>query len=264
MRYATTDNDRPAARGRRPGGLGRWSVVLAIVALAACSSAPQTQRSLDYEDFSLEPGDLATHGVAFVTPSSITGHEQDRQTVAFVFARVLREERPEIPVVTLAETLSKINEADLEDDYRDMLEHMDATGALPAEILAKVGEATGARYVVMLKLASFESESSRRFGLFSVRILTTKMATLRLFYQVWDTRTASVAWEANQEMTLAYDTFRESVVTFESMVSAIARDLIAKMPYPCDHDPTQECPGGEPTPEGGEEAVAKAAVSGEG
>jgi hypothetical protein len=42
-------------------------------------------------------------------------------------------------------------------------------------------------------------------------------------------------------MTLAYDTFRESVVTFESMVSAIARDLIGKMPYPCADDPSKEC-----------------------
>lgn len=201
------------------------------------------QRALDYEDFGLAPGDLRTHGVAFVTPSSITGHEQDRQTVAFVFARVLRDERPEIPVVTLAETLSKINEADLEDEYRDMLNHMDATGALPAETLAKIGEATGARYVAMLKLASFRSDSSRRFGLFSIRLVVTKIATLRLFYQVWDTEQGAIAWEANQEMTLAYDTFTESVVTFESMVSAVARDLIAKMPYPCVDDPSKECPG---------------------
>ena len=210
--------------------------------LSACSSTPQVQRALDFEDFSLQPGDLREHGVAFLTPSSITGHEQDRQTVAFVFARVLRKERPEIPVVTLAETLSRINEADLEVEYRDRLDHMDATGGLPAETLARVGEATGARYVVMLKLASFRSESSRRFGLFSIRILTTKIATLRLFYQVWDTQQGAIAWEANQEMTLAYDTYRESVVTFESMVSAIARDLIAKMPYPCADDQTKECP----------------------
>ncbi len=242
MHCATTEEGRPATRSAgRVAGLGLWAALMLAFSLAGCSSSPQVQRALDYEDFSLEPGDLREHGVAFVTPSSITGHEQDRQTVAFVFARVLREERPEIPVVTLAETLSKINKADLEDEYRDMLDHMDATGALPAETLARVGEATGARYVVMLKLASFRSDSSRRFGLFSVRIITTKIATLRLFYQVWDTEKGAIAWEANQEMTLAYDTFRESVVTFESMVSAIARDLIGKMPYPCADDPSKEC-----------------------
>jgi len=226
--------------------------------LSACSGSPQVQRALDFEDFSLEPGDLASQGVAFITPSSITGHEQDRQTVAFVFARVLREERPEIPVVTLAETLSHINAAGLTDEYRDMLNHMDATGVLPAASLAKIREVTGARYVVMLKLASFESESSRRFGLFSVRIVTTRIATLRLFYQVWDAEEGDIAWEANQEMTLAFDTVKEEMVTFETMVTHIARDLISRMPYPCADDPTRECPG--PVPAGGAES-ADAAVS---
>ncbi len=223
----------------------RFPAVIAAVllTLAACSSSPQVQRSLDYEDFTLSPGDLADHGIAFITPSSITGHEQDRQTVAFLFAQVLREERPEIPVVTLAETLSRINAAGLAIEYRDMLEHMDATGVLPGSFLTKVGEVTGARYVVMLKLASFVSESSRRFGLFSFRLVTTKIATLRVFYQVWDTETASIAWEANQELTLAFDTVKEQVVTFESMVREVASDLIARMPHPCKSNPEIECPG---------------------
>jgi hypothetical protein len=210
--------------------------------LSACSSSPQVQQVLDYEDFSLEPGDLARHGVAFITPSSITGHEQDRQTVAFIFAKILREERPGIPVVTLAETLSDINAAGMTDEYREMLNHVDVTGVLPADSLARLREATGARYVVKLNLASFESESSRRFGLFSIRLVTTRIATLRLFYQVWDTEKGTIAWEANQEMTVAFDTFKEEKVTFEHMVTRIARDLIARMPYPCDDDPTRECP----------------------
>ncbi len=213
-----------------------------VLALAGCSSSPQVQRALDYEDFSLEPGDLARHGVAFITPSSITGHEQDRQTVAFVFARVLREERPEIPVVTLAETLSDINATGMADEYRDMLNHMSSTGMLPGDSLAKIGQATGARYVILLKLASFESDSSRRFGLFSIRLVTTRIATLRLFYQIWDTSDGDIAWEANQEMTLAFDTVKEEKVTFETMVTHIARDLIARMPYPCPDDPSKECP----------------------
>lgn len=216
--------------------------VTTLLLMAACSSSPQVQRSLDYQDFTLAPDDLAAHGVAFITPSSITGHEQDRQTVAFLFAQVLHEERPGIPIVTLAETLSRINAAGMAIEYRDMLEHMDATGVLPGDFLARIGEVTGARYVVMLKLAQFQSESSRRFGLFSFRLVTTKIATLRLFCQVWDTQTAAITWEASQELTMAFDTVKEEVVTFESMVNEIARDLVARMPHFCEDDPALECP----------------------
>ncbi len=238
--------------------LAEIAAATVLLLLAACSSTPQVQRSLGYQDFSLSPGDLAAHGVAFVTPSSITGHEQDRQTVAFLFAQVLRRERPEIPVVTLAETLSRINAAGMAIEYRDMLDHMDATGVLPGDFLSKIGQVTGARYVVMLKLAQFQSESSRRFGLFSFRLVTTRIATLRLFYQIWDTETASIAWEANQEMTLAFDTVKEEVVTFESMVNEVARDLITRMPHPCEDDPARECP----RPDGLIEADDMAAGSG--
>ena len=95
----------------------RWPALLAVLAiiLGGCAKAPQVQRSLDYEAFTLQPGDLRSSGVAFLTPSSVTGREQDRPTIAFLFSQVLREQRPDIPVTTLAETLSEINEAGLED-----------------------------------------------------------------------------------------------------------------------------------------------------
>ena len=212
--------------------------------LVACARAPQVQRSLEYEAFTLTPGDLRSSGVAFLTPSSVTGREQDRPTIAFLFSQVLREERPDIPVTTLAETLSEINEAGLEDRYKDALEHMDVTGILPAATLARLGEITGRRYFIMLKLASYQSRYRGRFGLFGIRMIDTKIATLRLFYQIWDSETGSIAWEANQEMTLAYDTFTESIVTFEQMVESMSRDMIARMPLPCPDDPAQNCAKG--------------------
>jgi hypothetical protein len=223
----------------------RLALLLALgFMLVACARAPQVQRSLEYEAFTLTPGDLRSSGVAFLTPSSVTGREQDRPTIAFLFSQVLREERPDIPVTTLAETLSEINEAGLEDRYKDALEHMDVTGILPAATLARLGEITGRRYFIMLKLASYQSRYRGRFGLFGIRMIDTKIATLRLFYQIWDSETGSIAWEANQEMTLAYDTFTESVVTFEQMVEGMAVDLIARMPVPCPDDPTQDCARG--------------------
>ena len=229
------------------GGKTRRLLLIAsalLLSLAGCAKAPQVQRSLDYEAFTLKPGDLRSSGVAFLTPSSVTGREQDRPTIAFLFSQVLREQRTDVPVTTLAETLSEINEAGLEDRYKDALEYMDVTGILPADTLARLGEITGRRYFIMLKLASYNSRYRGRFGLFGIRMIDTKIATLRLFYQIWDSETGSIAWEANQEMTLAYDTFTESIVTFEQMVESMATELIARMPVPCPDDPSQDCAKG--------------------
>jgi hypothetical protein len=221
-----------------PGG------ILVLLLVVGCSASPQVQRSLDYEAFTLQPGNLRESGVAFLTPSSVTGREQDRPTIAFLFSQTLREQRPDIPVTTLAETLSEINEAGLEDRYKDALEYMDVTGILPADTLARLGEITGRRYFIMLKLASYQSRYRGRFGLFGIRMVDTKIATLRIFYQIWDSEIGAIAWEANQEMTLAYDTFTESIVTFEQMVESMATELIARMPVPCPDDPSQDCAKG--------------------
>lgn len=216
------------------------AVGLALV-ITGCSASPQVQRSLRYEAVTLQLGDLERDGLAFITPSSVTGQEQDRQGVAFLFAQVLEEERPEIPVATLADTLGQINQSGLQAEYKDMFEFYDVTGILPGDTLAKISDVTGKRYVAMLKLASYEKDSSGRLRIVGIRFLTTKSATLRLFYQIWDSETGGIAWEANQEMTVAYDTVAEVVVTFETMVQYIARDVIARLPRPCADDPDRDC-----------------------
>lgn len=216
-------------------------VVILTLAIAGCSGSPQVQRSLRYEAVTLQLGDLERDGVAFITPSSVTGQEQDRQAVAFLFAQELQQARPEIPVATLAETLGRINRSRLQPEYRDMFEFYDVTGILPGDTLLKISDVTGKRYIAMLKLASYEKDSSGRLRVVGIRFLTTKSATLRLFYQIWDSETGGIAWEANQEMTVAYDTVAEVVVTFETMVQYIARDLIARLPRPCEDDPSRDC-----------------------
>ncbi len=226
----------------RHAGMGA-PVALVLLALGtACSQAPQIQHSLKFDALDLQPGDLAREGIAFITPSSVTGQEQDRQAVAFHFALVLERERPDIPVTSLAETLSEINEAAMHREYSAMLRLYDETGILPALALRSIGELTGRRYVSMLKMASYSNLSSRRFAFFGMRIVQTKSANLRLFLQIWDTRTGAISWEANQELNLAFETLAEDSVTFEQMVEHMAYDLINELPEPCVDGSDPPCP----------------------
>lgn len=213
--------------------LALGAVLASSFALVACSGSPQMQRSLQYEALDLEVGDLEKYGVAFVTPSSNTGQEQDRQGVAFLFARVLEELRPNIPVTTLAETLGEINGAGLQNEYKEMFEFYDDTGMLPSDTLRRIGELTGQRYVAMLQLAAFEKRNRGRMSLVGIRFIDTKIANLRLFYQLWDTHDGSIAWEANQELTMAYESIRETFVTFDQMIELVAVDLVDRLPRTC-------------------------------
>jgi hypothetical protein len=205
------------------------ALAVLCVALAGCAST-QIYPTLQEQRISLSPGDLEAGGVAFITPSTVTGQEQETQGVALTFAQVLKAERPSLRVVTLAETLGAVNRAGLADAYKQMYNDYRDTGLFSGEVLRKVGGATGARYVVQLKLQRFEQGSRDRFGVLGIRIVETKYAHIRLFLQVWDSRDSTIAWEGMQEMRHAHDTITEKPIMQRTVLERTARDLIARLP----------------------------------
>ncbi|MDH4093482.1 MAG: hypothetical protein OEV81_01715 [Betaproteobacteria bacterium] len=205
------------------------ALAAACLALAGCGST-QIYPTVQVQLISLAPGELDKGGVAFITPSTVTGQEQETQAVALTFADVLKRERPALRVVTLAETLGAINRAGLADAYKRMYNDYRDTGLFSGDVLRKVSGATGARYAVQLKLQRFEQGSRERFGLFGIRIVETKYAHVRLFLQVWDCRDSTIVWEGMQEMRHAHDTMTEEPVMQRTVLERTARDLIARLP----------------------------------
>ena len=200
-----------------------------IFALAGCKST-QIYPSLQEHRISLRPGDLEASGIAFITPSTVTGQEQEKQAVAFTFADVIKRDRQGLRVVTLAETLSAINKAGLADAYKRMYDDYRDTGLLSRDVLKQIGAATGARYLAQLKLQGFGQGAKERFGALGLRIVETQFAHVRLFFQIWDSSDGSIVWEGMQEMRISQDTVTEEPVMLRAMIERTAHDLIAKLP----------------------------------
>ncbi|MGH8662522.1 MAG: hypothetical protein ACREUB_12305 [Burkholderiales bacterium] len=199
----------------------------AFLALAGCS---QIYPTLQEHQITLRPGDLEASGIAFLTPSTVTGQEQEKQAVAFVFADVVKRERRGLRVVTLAETLGAINKAGLADDYRRMYDDYRDTGLLSRDVLLRVGKATGARYLAQLKLQGFGQGAKERFGILGIRIVETQYAHVRLFFQIWDSNDGTVAWEAMQEMRISQERMSEEPIMQRAVLERTAHDLIARLP----------------------------------
>ena len=168
--------------------------------------------------------------MAFITPSSITGQEEDKQALALAFTGVLQQVRPDLRVVNLPETLGSINRVGLTGEYRKMFEDYRLTGIFDRETLQKVAKVTGMRYLAQLKLGAFRQESKSRFGLLGIRMLETKTSTIRLYLQIWDADNGTVAWEGSQESTVSHESLAEEYVSLKSIVEASARDLVAHLP----------------------------------
>jgi hypothetical protein len=177
----------------------------------------------------LHASQLQQEGLAFLTPSTVTGQEEDKQALALVFGEVLTRLYPKVRSVSLPETLSAINRNALTDEYRTLYEHYRHTGIFRHESLRKIGQATGARYVAQLKLAGFEQGSAGRFGIFGWRMVDTKHTQIRLFMQIWDTQEGNIVWEATHEMNYSYDTVWENSVSFRRIVQASAQELLERL-----------------------------------
>lgn len=207
----------------------RGFLVLALL-VSGCSTAPQYFPTLQQHSISLTSGELETGGIAFITPSTVTGQEQEKEGVALTFADVMKKQRPAVSVVTLAETLGAVNRAGLADEYRHMYEHYRDTGLFPDEVLRQVGKAAGARYLAQLKLQGFSQGAKDRFGLLGLRLVETQFADVRVFLQIWDSRDGSIAWEAMQELRISMDTTTDAPVNLRELLERSARDLIARLP----------------------------------
>jgi len=203
---------------------------LAAALLGGCSTGLLYYPKVNEQVISLSKGDLEAAGIAFMTPSTVTGQEQEKEAVALTFTDILKAERPGLKVIPLAATLGAVNKAGLADTYRRMYEDYRDTGLFPGEALRRVGAATGTRYLAQLKLQNFNESSKNRFGLLGFRLVDTQYADLRLFFQIWDARDGSIAWEAMQELRITRESTTEEPLMLRRLVERSAQELIAKLP----------------------------------
>ncbi|MDD2671873.1 MAG: hypothetical protein PHG91_06815 [Syntrophales bacterium] len=204
--------------------------IAAAAAFFLSGCAPQIYPSLQDRRISLDAKDLQSYGVAFITPSTVTGQEEEKQAVALAFTEILAKTRPDIRCVTLAETINAVNKAGISVDYKAMFVDYRDTGIFKRDTLQKIGFATNTRYVAQLKLANFSQGSNTRLGVLGLRLLETKYAKIRLFLQIWDTRNGSIAWESICEMQYAVEAFKEKAVTLHMVMERASADLIARLP----------------------------------
>jgi hypothetical protein len=225
---------------RRPYGKGRrarpeWMLLFCLAAVvggcgqfrhkdgaaAAGGKTPVADPALSLHDGTL----------AMLTPTAAPAHEEDRQGLAQVFYDTLRKERPDLKTIALGKTLSAINSAGLAGPYDQMYVAYKNTGLIDGQTLHQIAQAVGARYLVELKLGSFDQENTSGFSLLGVSLGHKATADLRLTLQIWDGSDGQVVWERSTEQS---DTKRSFIVTrrvkMEDIEKTAAEKLIKQLP----------------------------------
>ena len=164
------------------------------------------------------------------TPSTVTGQEEEKQAVALSFTDVLKDKRPEIHVLTLAEVLSKVNTVGLDRKYKEMYRDYQDSGLFKRELVKEIAETLEIRYIAQLKLQGFSQGDKNRIQFLGVRLVETQEATLRLFLQIWDASDGTIAWEGVEELRRSRDTFIQDPVTLQDIMKRAAAEMIDRLP----------------------------------
>lgn len=214
----------------QPKVLGKALLDFMVILLLSGCSTTQLHSTTQVLAINLESQSLQASGIAFITPTSATGQEEDKQALALAFTEALKRARPELRIVSLSETLSAINSAGFAKEYMQMFEDSRLSGIISRDILQKISRATNVRYLAQLKLGGFRQESKSRWDLLGLRIVETKTTFLRLYLQIWDGENGSVVWEGSEELTSANDSMHEDPVPFKMAVEQSAEKILARLP----------------------------------
>jgi hypothetical protein len=160
-------------------------------------------KALDIRALTCEP--VTTLGV--VAPGGIQGLTP---TIAHALTTTLSKTKPPVRAVPMPETLSRLADNGLAAEYGDLLAGFARTGMLERDRLKRIGGALGSRYVLQPGLAEFTQSLFDKFEFWGIKIVRSRIATLRLWLQIWEAPTGHLLWERTGELTTSVPVFRQA------------------------------------------------------
>ena len=183
-------------------------LAIAVAVLAGCGplrtwDAHTTSSSppLDVARLSHEP--VATLGV--LVPA---GLQDFRPVLSHALVEAVAEAIPSVPAYPIYDTLNALNEHGLAAEYADLLSGFRQTGVLERKRLQSLCSALRCRYVLLPGLTGFDEVLVDHFEITGLKIVQSRVSTLRLWLQLWDAWTGRMLWESSGEARVASELLR--------------------------------------------------------
>ena len=159
------------------------------------TSTPRSQL-LDVAELAREP--VATLGL--LTSASLQGFNP---SLSHALNAALSEASPPIRGIAAHETLNMLIQQGLGAEYSTLIASFGRGGILEREPLQRIGSALSSRYVLLPGLAEFNQVIIDRLSIYGWNIIQSRVTTLRLWLQLWETQTGTILWESSGEVTMA-------------------------------------------------------------
>ncbi len=219
----------------------RCTIVFFLMAIltmsAGCASAPPREVRYSWRFYSAPtvlPETFFGQSVAILPAANIRyDPTQDiyRETLSGVLYTALIK-YPDAPrILSLDAVQSDINKKELWNDFNLMYSEYQKTTVMREDLLSKIGQAVGARYVIVPQLLGFESESFDRATILGISFLRTRQSSVNIHAQIWDTVTGAVVWEGASERSTASEVVRGQPASFMAVAENACEILASRMPW---------------------------------
>jgi hypothetical protein len=178
------------------------------------TSTPRSQ-FFDVAELAREP--VATLGL--LTSASLQGFNP---SLSHALNAALSEASPPIRGIAAHETLNTLNQKGLGAEYSTLIASFGRSGILEREPLQRIGSALSSRYVLLPGLAEFNQVIIDRLSIYGWNSIQSRVTTLRLWLQLWETQTGKILWESAGEVTVATKLLRsEQTVALDDIAQKL-------------------------------------------
>lgn len=160
---------------------------------------------------------VATLGL--LTPAGLQGFNPP---LSHALSAALSEASPPIRGIAAHETVNMLNEQGQSAQYGALIAGFGRAGILEREPLQRIGSALSSRYVLLPGLAEFNQVIIDRLSISGWNFIQSRVTTLRLWLQLWDTQTGKIVWESAGEITVATKLLRsEQTVALDEIAQKL-------------------------------------------
>jgi hypothetical protein len=143
--------------------------------------------------------------LGLIAPASL---QQFAPLLSDALAAAMQAANPRIRAFSFQESGNLMNDRGLTSDYGDLVSGFAHSGILERERLRRIGAALGSQYVLLPGVAEFDQTIIDRFETIGLKVFRARVTTLRLWLQLWDTKTGHNLWEATGDVTVVTQLLR--------------------------------------------------------
>ena len=209
---------------------------VALLLLAAgfwtgCAAKVVDDSKLQYLAPEFTANSLAEHGLGLLPVVAGQGQEGLRRPLAAKLEAHLTAQLPEGSFYGAIQMLDLINEADLTEAYAQMIDDYARAAILNKRTLHKIGEATGIRYLLHVKLLDQSRTERLAAAVLSDDVVSLEGKNVVIFGQVWDCGLGDIVWEGTGEVAAEAEVeFQYVKHDIDQLVSMATQSFLSNLP----------------------------------